>query len=89
MSYCASNHMQWNFLQAYVGEGRRHGEVALICKRLAGLKLSEISCEDSRLCGVTVSNDHGPIASILGCYMPFWDGSANTYVNFADILLVS
>ena len=69
-----------------VGEGRRHGGVALICKRLAGLKFSEISCEDSRLCGVTVSNDHGPIASILGCYMPFWDGSANTYVNFADII---
>ena len=69
-----------------VSEGRRHGGVALICRRLSGLKYDEVACDDARVCGVTVSNGHGPVLTILGCYMPFWDGFTKTLDDFADIV---
>ena len=68
-----------------VGAGRRHGGVALVCKRQNGLAFHEISCDDARLCGVTICSGHTPIMTIFGCYMPFWDGSAQTVDHYADI----
>ena len=50
------------------GAGRRHGGVALICKRQSGLTFREISCDDARLCGVTLCNVNTPVVTILGCY---------------------
>ena len=68
-----------------VGAGRRHGGVSLVCKRQNGLAFHEISCDDARLCGVTICSGHTPIMTIFGCYMPFWDGSAQTVDHYADI----
>ena len=68
------------------GAGRRHGGVALICRRVAGLNYREIACDDSRLCGVTISNDHFPLTTVFGCYMPFWDNSGETVNYFAEIV---
>ena len=68
------------------GAGRRHGGVALICKRQSGLTFREISCDDARLCGVTVCNVNTPVVTILGCYMPYWDCSVQTVDNYAELV---
>ena len=68
------------------GAGRRHGGAALICKRQGDLTFRELDCDDARLCGVAICEAHVPVLTIFGCYMPFWDGSAQTADNYADIV---
>ena len=68
------------------GAGRRHGGVALICKRQSGLTFREISCDDARLCGVTVCNVNTPVVTILGYDMPYWDCSVQTVDNYAELV---
>ena len=58
-----------------VGEGRRRGGLALICRRRPGLTFIPCSCDDPRLCGVTALIDGRPALSVIGCYMPYWDGN--------------
>ena len=67
------------------GAGRRHGGVALICKIRRGLTCREITCNDSRLCGVKMYNENAASITVFGCYMPFWDGLSQTVDNNADI----
>ena len=61
-----------------VGEGRRRGGLALICRRRPGLTFIPCSCDDPRLCGVTALIDGRPALSVIGCYMPYWDGNGGT-----------
>ena len=68
------------------GEGRRHGGVAIICRNRYGMTCQTIACGDSRLCGITVSDAHGPRLTVFGCYMPFWATDGHSLEDYAQVI---
>ncbi|KAF0289230.1 hypothetical protein FJT64_012464 [Amphibalanus amphitrite] len=50
------------------------------------LVTSSLSCDDPRLCGVTVLMDGRPVLTVIGCYMPYWDGQAGNSEEYDSVI---
>ena len=88
----AAGHSSHQVLQTFAmetppgaGEGRRRGGMTLICRRRPGLTFTPCACDSPRLCGVTALINGLPVLSVIGCYMPYWDGIGVNSVEYATV----
>ena len=54
------------------GDGRRHGGVALVCRRRAAFSFVPIDCSSPRLCAVVIQDSVGPKLGVVATYLPYW-----------------
>jgi hypothetical protein len=72
-----------------VQTGRSHGGVGFICKQLIGFDYRVIDITSDRLCAIQVVKDQSVLLTIIGAYMPFFNGEKdqiNLYVETLDLL---
>ena len=65
------------------GEGRRHGGVAMICRR-DRFTFSRLQSEEQRLLGIKLSRCGTPSLNIVGCYMPYFCGTTEQLESYRD-----
>ena len=60
--------------------GRTHGGVGFICKEILGMEYRSNYIVSDRLCAIQLLCNHSVILTVIGVYMPYFNGS-NDQVN--------
>ena len=69
--------------------GRTHGGVGFICKEILGMEYRSIDIVSDRLCAIQLLCNHSVILTVIGVYMPYFNGSndqVNMYMQVLEIL---
>ena len=66
------------------GEGRRQGGTAMICRVDGQFTFSQLQTGDSRLLAVRLSIREVPHLTIIGCYMPYFNGTNEQLEYYRD-----
>ena len=67
-------------------EGRSFGGVGLICKNIPGISYVPINIENERVCALKLVSNSKVVLTIIGVYMPYYDGSVNKISLYSETL---
>ncbi len=81
----------WVYLKSSIDPGkplcgRPDGGVGLICKRKPGVSYSLLQSNSDRICAVQMKCDTKVCLTIIGVYMPHYNGSTDQMQKFAETL---
>ena len=72
-----------------IQSGRSHGGVGFVCREIPGIVYKVIDIDDDRICALQVLKDQSVVLTIIGVYMPFFNGDnaqIQLYVETLDRL---
>jgi len=67
-------------------EGRPYGGVGFICKRIPGVSYVTIYTDNDRLCALQIKSNSKVLLTIIGVYMPYYNGSVAHIQEYIDTL---
>ena len=67
-------------------EGRPYGGVGFICKNIPGISYVNVQTDNDRLCVLQIKSNSKVLLTIIGVYMPYYDGSVAHIQEYIDTL---